>query len=210
MMINSKEFTVKAHDIKPGYTRVSTILSPFSGLNSIDKKVLKNAADRGTITHLAIDDIINFRLSDIPSEIERCNMVDFDYELELINNMIESFNIWAVGKKFLANVPRLYDDEFMMTGEIDILYQSDNGPVLVDFKTSASESKTWPMQGTAYAHMLKKDHEIAGIEFVKLNRKGGAPANYFYKYDMETFKSVFETYNYFYKDYKPQVELDYI
>ena len=40
------------------YTRVTEILSPFSGLDRVPKAILKNAADRGTRVHKVCEGIV--------------------------------------------------------------------------------------------------------------------------------------------------------
>ena len=150
--------------IKDGYTRVTTVLSPFSGLMHIDKDVLSRAAYRGTFVHESIDAIIEgFE----PDPLEN------GWEL-----YVDSFRQWNHGKRYIAKPDRFYDDEHMITGECDAIYKQDDGKlVLVDFKTSSCVGKTWPLQGAAYRHMaiMSTNLHIDKIEFVKLHKDGKAP-----------------------------------
>ena len=44
---------------KPGYTRVTEILSAFSGLNNVPKDILENAGRRGTKVHDICEAIVS-------------------------------------------------------------------------------------------------------------------------------------------------------
>jgi hypothetical protein len=209
--------------IKPGYLRVSQVLSAFSGLDKIDPVVLKNAADRGSVVHAAIDSIIAHHgildLEDQVREYTKCESLiewhdKFVKELALVQNMIESFKIYAKDKKFFAKVDRFYDDELMITGECDTFYQVDKQIFLVDFKTPISESKTWMLQGSAYHYLALRNRinfpDNGKIEFVKLCRKGNAPKSYFYEPRFDLFKATLETYRYFKLEGCQDQEIDYL
>ncbi len=183
-------------EIKPGYTRVSSILSPFSRMDKINPQILSNAANRGTRVHLAADAI----LAD----------VGFPFE-EQDEGYIESFKLWVSGKEFIERPSRLYDDEHMITGDLDLLYKNEDGITLVDLKTSANESKSWMLQGSAYSYMAKKlGYNITKIEFVKLNKQGKQPKVFTYEENFALFCRCIEVYNYFFKNYQDPIEYDYI
>ena len=209
-------------EIHEGFTRVSTVLAPFSGIDKIDPRVLQNAAFRGTITHQAIDKIISGQrafdvLMDLENQMKAIdgyiqNEEHLNKETLLIEAMLESFFIWAADKELHPSPGRMYSEAFKITGEIDCFYfNKHNEIVLVDFKTPVSESKTWRLQGSAYWYMfVHGDRDADIVEFVKLDRKGKEPKSIVYQPDFQLFESVLNTYNYFYKDYTPDVELDYI
>lgn len=183
-------------EIKPGYTRVSSVLSPFMRMDKINTEVLANAANRGTRVHLAADAI----LADVGYPFE-----------EQDEGYIESFKLWVPGKKFLERPQRLYDDEFMITGDLDLLYDNGNGITLVDLKTSSAVSKSWMLQGSAYSYMAKKlGYEITKIEFVKLDKSGKYPKIYNYEENFGLFLHCLEVYNYFFKNFEEPREYDYI
>lgn len=48
----------ETQDLNGDYTRVTEILSPFSGLDRVPKAILKNAADRGTRVHKVCEGIV--------------------------------------------------------------------------------------------------------------------------------------------------------
>ncbi len=184
-------------EIKPGFTRVTDVLSPFSGLNKINPEILKNAAERGTLVHEIIEGIEQgFDKEDVP---------------ETALGYIESYEKWATGKNFLPAPKRFYETEMMITGLVDAIYKDGDDLVLVDYKTPARESKTWSLQGSAYSCMCKRHgFNIKRIEFVKLDKTGKPPKVYVYMEDMEMFRKVLECYRYFFKEKSEEIDLDYI
>lgn len=168
----------------PEYLRVSTVLGYNSGLHKIDPYVLQKAAERGTKIHAICDALIDD--------------MGIDYIEPQFEGYIESFNKWRIGKKFINKIPRLYCDEYLITGELDQLYEDTEGLVLVDFKTPQSESKTWSLQGSAYAHLCKKNgYNIVRIEFIQLLKNGQIAKTFVYKENFEMFLKCLEVYRFF-------------
>lgn len=173
----------------PIYERITSILFPFSGMQMIDPLILERACARGTAVHNTIE-VIQEGLPPVCLEDEH-------------KGYIESYKIWAEGKKFIDKPARFFDDELRITGECDCIYRDEDGLVLVDFKTSANESKTWKYQGTAYSYLAKrKGYDIKRIEFVKLSKEGKAPKTFMYEEDMEHFKILLAVYREFFKGNK--------
>jgi hypothetical protein len=183
--------------IKPGYLRVTDILSPFSGLSKIDPLVLQNAADRGTLVHEIIECIEQgFGKEWVPNHIE---------------GYVESYERWAGDKSFLTSPKRLYDDNLMITGLVDSIYKDGEDLVLVDYKTPAKESRSWEMQASAYSHMCKNHgYNISRIEFIKLDKAGKDAKVFIYKEDMKMFRKILDCYRYFFEGKEQDNELDYI
>jgi len=183
------------------YTRVTDVLSPFSGLKNIDPAILKNAGERGTLVHKLIDSEIMGMDGPIP---------------EHVRGYMNSYYQWNVGQKFMDKPPRFFDDDLMLTGEIDALYVNDDGGLtLVDFKTPANQSKTWALQGSAYCFLARcAGFDITEIEFVKLSKTGGKPKSYFYykdfKKNWKTFQGCLDAYRHFYADSEEESYLDYL
>lgn len=186
------------HDIKPGYLRVTEVLSIFSGLSKIDPEVLANAAERGTLVHNTIEAIrLDIGVGDFPEHIE---------------GYMNSYEIWATGKQFLPLAPRLYCDELMITGKPDDLYMDGGKLILVDYKTPAKESKTWRLQAAAYKYLcIKAGYQVDEVKFVKLEKTGKKPKEFVYLDDMGLFLKILECHRYFFKDKQEEhSDLDYL
>ncbi len=199
------------------YLSVTQVLSPFSGLSTIDPEVVRNAGDRGTVVHRICDSIVlQFPFDDetvdlMIREYAR-NEEHFEKEKNMILHFIVSFQKWQEGKVFLKKPERFFDDKLMLTGECDLLYRDkEKRLVLVDLKTPASESKNWMLQGSAYSYLAKQvGHNIDVIEFVQLSRTGGKAKVHHYKEDFTLFKAHLDVYQYRYKDWVDPVSLDYM
>lgn len=180
------------------YIRISSVLSPFSGLNHIPKDVLTKAADRGTKVHAICDAIIEgVGLSCIEPELQ---------------GYIDSFNQWNYDKKFIEKPSRLFCDKHTITGEIDGIYKDKNGDlVLFDLKTPQKESKSWIYQASAYSYLCKENgYEICRLEFIQLSKTGKDAKIYHYEEDFKTFLECLKLYNIFFKNDKPEYYLDYL
>lgn len=172
------------------YTRVTEVLSFFSGFQAIDPVVLQNAANRGTLVHQICDAIIEgIGTPPVSSEI---------------SPYIDSF-LQYPEKAYIKKPERFFCDELMITGECDAIYKEGDSLVLVDFKTSRAEGKTWALQGSAYAYLAKKaGYPIDRIEFVKLDRTGKAPKVLVYQDQFPDFLAALRMYRLFF-DGKPPI-----
>jgi hypothetical protein len=172
------------------YVRVTEVLSHFSGIKNIPPQILQNAAERGTRVHEICDAIIN-------------DMGAFDVS-ENLRGYIDSFNYFLNGKRFIEKPERFFCDKYKISGECDGIYEEDKNLVLVDFKTSSKENKTWRLQGSAYSYLAKLyGYKISRIEFVKLCSEGSSPKIFVYQEDFETFLKCLDVYNLFFKNNKP-------
>lgn len=174
------------------YTRVTTILSPFTGYGKIDPIILQNAADRGTAVHKIIEEILGgtyFGL--IPNEFR---------------GYIDSFNKFWDDRSYevVEMEHRMYNDEYQITGQCDVIVRNmkDNKLILLDWKTSYSINKTWDMQGAAYQYMARENGKnVDEVIFIKLDKKGGNPKLVTSK---GTFNEFLEVYNVYHKFFKNQ------
>ena len=150
------------------YTRVTEILSTYSKLDMIPPDVLERACQRGTDVH----DICEAHLTNL-------GVPPYDPELE---GYIDSFRQWhAKNSQATFSFPeRFYDDEMEISGECDCIMHIGNKSILIDFKTSANEGKTWALQGAAYAHI--SNMAIDEIHFIKLQKDGSDPKVCVYDY----------------------------
>lgn len=173
---------------RDGYLRVTTILYPFSGLQHVDTAVLQAAADRGTRVHKVCELIAR-------------EIGEFGVEDD-IWGYVESFKKWwETGIQPLHIEERFWDDENRITGQMDLIIDFPDGKAIVDLKTSSKPSKTWPVQGAAYAYLAKKcGHDIKKVFFLHLNKHGKDPKLHDYPVDDELFLSVFRAYNHFFRE----------
>lgn len=184
--------------IREGFDRVTSVLSFASGMDKIPPEVLANACARGSAVHNAIDGIIK-------------NLGDFSEPEH--QGYINSFKLWAADKKLLPAPPRFYCDELMITGEIDCYIPPNVHPLdpgwIVDFKTSAKESKMWSLQATAYRYLANlKGYEIHGCIFIKLDKNGLYPEIYEYEYDFSLFKAYLDVYRHSFKNGKEEINIE--
>jgi hypothetical protein len=182
-------------DIKPGYTRVSEILSQWDRFGNIDPEVLKRKAALGIYVHEAIhadNEGIYAPLS------------------EKAEPYFESYLKWKKLMKpsYIWMEKRFYDDTWMITGQIDGLLKTDIGSMIIDFKTSASASpKYWILQAGFY-HMLysqipvnqTQDYLCSNVIFLQLDKYGDMPQVHKFEITrdvIDTCKSCVRTYRHF-------------
>lgn len=169
------------------YTRVSTILQPFSGLDQINPEIVQNAANRGTAVHRVCEGIV--------SGLGEHGVYDE------IKGYVESFKKWwEIGHEVLMVEKRFFDDDLMITGQCDLIIREGSDLIIIDLKTSYRPSKTWPVQGAAYAYLARKNkHDIRKIQFLHLKKTGKEPTVYEYPLDDGLFLSTYEVYKHFYQ-----------
>lgn len=168
------------------YLRVTQVLYPFSGLQNIDADVVQNAANRGTKVHKICEGIIR-GIGEIGVDDE-------------VWGYVESFKKWwEEGVEVIEIEKRFWDDELRITGQVDLIIKTSDGDAIVDLKTSSRPSKTWPLQGSAYAYLAKNaGYDIKRIIFLHLNKHGRAPSIYEYPLEDSFFLSVLKTFKYFF------------
>lgn len=155
------------------YARVSDILAAFVDFNAIPPDVLERKAALGTRIHDAINHEIQGDLVVVPVQ-------EVGY--------FQSFERWrsALCPVFLETEKRMYCDQKMLTGCIDALvkFEGEKIAVLVDWKTSVSESPAWILQAHLYHYLLNvNDIQIAPrFLWVKLDKHGLLPRVYQYKF----------------------------
>lgn len=183
-------------DIKPGYTRVSTIISSvptyangiFSfPMQQIDQEMLARKAQLGSNVHSAIDHHIKG---------------DFYPLNESEQGYYDSYVKWAGKTKLMAieTEMRLYEESMKITGCIDMMgkIQGSDEWCIIDFKcTVAEDAKKWPLQASFYAFLLSQNR--FGMPktalFVRLDKNGDLPTVYEYKLTQELQVAVISTYN---------------
>lgn len=142
------------------YVRVSEILARLQSYADIDPEVLEAKAKIGTNVHKAI--------------VQDCAGEFVVLESDRAHAYFESYKMWKQTLKFswdkfmalkdkqfnITQIPRLYCDTLMLTGECDGIF---NDAHLIDWKCSANANpKIWNMQAHFYWYLLREnDYNIA-------------------------------------------------
>ena len=150
--------------------------------------MLSRAAERGTKVHKICESIAK-------------GLGDFGVDQETWG-YVESFKKWwSQGIDAVMIEKRFWCDELKVTGQVDFIVKNDDGSLsIVDLKTSSKHSKTWQLQGCAYAYLAKKaNHDIQNIKFIHLNKHGKEPKIYEYAVDDSFFFALYRIFQHFYK-----------
>lgn len=130
------------------YIRVSEILARLQNFGKLDQAILENKQEIGKRTHKAITMDIHGELS-----IDHCERSKAYFESYLDykeHNLFDS--------RFILTEARFYDDNLMITGEIDAFAETRSGSVIYDWKTSASANKKiWEMQAHFYYYLMQEN-----------------------------------------------------
>lgn len=172
---------LEEEQIRPGYTRVTEILSPYSKIREAMERnpaAVERMRIIGSEVHKAIYDFNNF----IPPTLSPEAQPYFD-----------SYLYWVqeTKTKNLMNENRYYDDLLKITGCVDavVKFPYEDWNVMIDWKCTASASKdmktSWMYQGVFY-HYLMMQNNIPEIGdrflFVQLDRNGDLPKVTEYNY----------------------------
>jgi hypothetical protein len=168
------------------YTRVTTVLYPFSGLDKLDAEVVAHAAERGTKVHKICEGII-------------CGLGELGVDDET-RPYVESFKKWwEKGHEVVEMEKRFYCNELRITGQVDLIIKTPEGLAILDIKTSSKPSPTWEAQGSAYAYLAKNaGYAIKKIFFLHLNRAGREAKIYEYPVDDSFFFAIFRVWKHFF------------
>jgi hypothetical protein len=149
------------------YPRVTEILRPFTGYESVPKQVLEKAAVKGTVVHAWC------------AQIAKGHWVPDGVIAEELLGYVTSFRKWAEAQatEFVV-IEKRYSDDFMKySGQVDyVIVGSDSELYLVDIKTSSKPQRTYPVQMAAYCHLLSQHGtNVKGAMLVYLNKEGEFP-----------------------------------
>lgn len=164
------------------HIRVSEILAQFRDFSRIHHTVLNTKADIGTETHHNINLYCNGGMPIFESfpnysralptitQDERGNdIITWEQEPEILSwedrgeGYFRSYQQYHNQRSPRYNLmeQRFYDDNLMITGQIDALLVTDSLPMLIDYKCSYNvDEEIWGMQAHYYKHLL----EVNGIE----------------------------------------------
>lgn len=167
------------------YIRVTEVLDPYFDKSSIPPGVLEKAQERGTEVH----DAIEMLLKGLGMWIS-----------PVYEPYIESFQRWVQATGFCSDnivclEHRMFNDELMLTGQCDLICTLGEETVLLDFKTSHSPSKSWPLQLSAYRFL--SDVEIDKAIVLHLQKDGGAAKIYEYPDMWDLYKKAYDVYVHF-------------
>lgn len=186
MVLNHKDRETPQQDNFSGYTRVTTILSAHTGLDKVDPLIVQHAADRGSKVHQICEAIVRgIAPMGITPEVK---------------GYIRSFEKWwGDGYPIVEVEKRFFCDKLKITGQVDMLIDHpEHGLTIIDLKTSSKPSKTWPLQGSAYAYMARNGgYDIKSIQFIHLSKNGIKPHIYNYQDHFDMFMYCYYAYQYF-------------
>lgn len=163
------------------YTRVSEILSTMKDRSGINPLVLKDKAEIGTEVHSnihmdwvgvpAVFEIFAVRrpTDGMVLREERRGEGYYNSYLEWKNRENPSYKIME---------QRFYDDELMITGQVDALMETKEGFTLIDFKCSHHpEGIIWNMQAHYYCYLMKQNgiKILPKFIFLQLKKDGKFP-----------------------------------
>jgi hypothetical protein len=163
------------------HIRVSEILARLRDFSGIDPTILREKAEVGTEVHTNIHRFKTGRFemfNEFP--IRNPQSLDILRWAERGRGYFDSYMEWEKENKprFTVMEERYYDDELMITGQVDALMRTDSLPVLVDFKCShRPDLEIWAMQAHFYKYLLEKngikiaDHFL----FMQLKKDGENP-----------------------------------
>jgi len=157
--------------IKEGYLRVTTIISPFTGIEFVPKEILEPACSRGTAVHKHIEAILSGW--------------DLHVQDDVVKPYVQSFRkFWESSKHAfdgkITLEKRFYCDEHKITGQVDVMIETEDRTYLIDWKTSSSFQKSFYLQGAVYRYLCEVNgyKKVDNVLFVKLNKEGKAPCPY--------------------------------
>lgn len=178
--------------IKPGYTRVTEILSPYNDFSRVPPQILKNKQVIGQLTHDFCEAyVLDLLIEPIPEEIKfyfDCFKNWFDFTVDKVINAEE----------------RLYSQQYYITGKYDALVRlrGSKETVLLDYKTCFATSKTWQLQTAAYDILLQEDRGLKVDRRCALKLDGKGASLKLIEYtdhqgDREMFLNVLRSYRFF-------------
>lgn len=148
--------------IKPGYTRISTLISPFHNFAHVDEEIIKKKAELGTFVHSKIESYL--MKTDKLSEIEDINSYLQAFAMFIREKNIDHNNILAIEKRY-------YNDIFMITGKIDCIMKYGDKTLLLDWKTTVRFYElASSIQLCLYWYLAMGEFDIDDLFIVRLDR----------------------------------------
>lgn len=131
------------------YTRVSTLIRHLTNYSNISKSILQNKAEIGKFVHKQISDLLEIYngsedgelspevLAGKIKEVENSSLSKSDvlFYMRAFYNLCQEVTL--INTNHLAIEKRYYDNEYMISGQIDLLTERDDKVLLIDWKTTA-------------------------------------------------------------------------
>ena len=180
--------------IKDGFIRVTQPLSLYNNFDGIPDQVLQNACARGTKVH---------RLAELHA-LGEYFPDPADDSFGYLNSFRRWFDMYV--DECILIEKRLYADVSKITGAIDLVctIRGSQEHVIVDYKTPATPSKTWPLQLAAYQYLYNSikpsDQKTATRRIALRLRKDGKPPiihEYTSESDLDLYCSALKIWRYF-------------
>lgn len=181
-------------EIKPGYLRITDILTPFTGVEFVDPEILQAAAEKGTRVHSYIEEMLSETwLSLITDDVTESYLKSFDLFWDASKHLFKDCH--------MELEKRLYCDTLKITGKVDAIFHKPGRTYLLDWKTSSRFQSHWFLQGAAYSYLAKANgfDNPDEVLFVHL-RKDKKPVTYKdsdSKKSLDLFIKCLELYNHF-------------
>lgn len=192
LLLDHGNFNILYLEIIMDYPRVTEVLKPFSNIEHIPEKILKNAATRGTSVHALCASIAKGAW--VPD-----TLIEEEYK-----GYVESFKLWANAqvKKFHVIEKRYTEESYKYTGQVDyVVIGTDNEYYLIDIKTTSRPQKTHPIQMAAYTRLLQNEGiYVRGTMLIYLDKTGQFPDIRFYEdltKELDIFLSALNCWHFF-------------
>ncbi len=202
--------------MKPGYVRVSEILDRLRDKSDINIEVLRNKGKIGTEVHENIarekSDCIPFFnefpvLHPFTGEVIRYEKRGLGY--------FRSFGIWdkVYNPVYKMMEHRFYDDEYMLTGQIDalVMLPKKDKLQLIDFKCSHKpDLEIWNMQAHFYWYLLTQNGVDLDDNFIwiQLNKDGKSPSSFNFVFDENVLSRCLDEVERYHEDMSDGLILD--
>ena len=152
---------------RPTHLRVTSIISPFTGVEFVPQEILAPAGKRGSDVHKIIEDRLNGFVYEVPEPYQGY-LTSFDKFYESHYPMFQGS---------IEIEKRLYCEKLMITGQMDVIARGAGQTVILDWKTSNRVQPSWALQAAAYKYLALENgyKDTERLLMVKLSKDGRKP-----------------------------------
>jgi len=188
--------------MKDDYVRVSDVLKIISKYDGVPEDKLIAAAEKGTAIHSWLTSYLLSQKGDFPVTLDDLQEDYQSYGTHFLEwvDAIGEHEVYAMEERF-------YDEDLMITGEVDLIIKKDNKYTLIDVKTTYAKGKDWGLQLAAYAYLVMRNRSISfdDLQILHLKKDGEYKI---YSYDFQEhfpiFMKCYDLYKYFNKKRRPK------